>query len=208
MTHRKIIFNSFSNVMKLVSYLIVSFFMTPFLVHNLGVMLYGIWAMVLSVVGYMTLMDLGMQTAVMKYIAECDMGKDKEKISQIILNSLIFYGFITIVGFIILVILAWGGISILKIDPNYKKIIQLVLLIMGIDMLMVFPGTVFQGVLTGMQLFYITNSISIIILLFKTCIVYLVISKGGGIIGLALISLFGNLFEYIIIFILMSILNY
>lgn len=202
MNNRIIFFNNLSNVMKLGSYLAVSFFMTPFLVHTLGVTHYGIWAIVLSVVGYMTLMDLGMQSAVMKYVAEYDGKKDKEALSEVIISSLVFYGIVALVGGFILIIFVWIGLPLLKINPAHFNVVRWILLIMGIDMLLVFPGTVFQGVLTGMQLFYITNSVSIILIFFKAGAIYLAISNGNGLVAMALITLLGNLIEYCIFFIL------
>jgi len=204
MTHRTILLNNFSNVAKLVFYILVSFFMTPFYVHTLGVTLYGIWAMVLSVVGYMTLMDFGMQNAVMKYIAECEGKEDKEGLSEIIISALVFYSLIAIVGSSFLIIFVFQGLPLLRVDPYHFSIVKWVLLIMGIDMLLVFPGTVFQGALTGMQLFYVTNSISIVVNFIKAVMIYLALSRSHGLIEMALIILLMNLLEYGIFFALVK----
>ena len=204
MSHRAIFANNLSNVMKLISYLVISFFMTPFYVRILGLTLYGIWAMVISVVGYMTLMDFGMQSAVMKYIAESEGKEDKEGLSEIIISALVFYSLVAIVGGSFLIIFVFKGLPLFKVDPYHLSIVKWVLLIMGIDMLLVFPGTVFQGALTGMQLFYVTNSISIVLNFIKAGMIYLTLTKGHGLIGMALIILPMNLLEYSIFFALVK----
>lgn len=186
--------------MKLAAYLAVSFIMTPFLVNTLGTTLYGIWAMVLSVVGYMNLIDMGMQSAVMKYVAEYVGKEDKEGLAQIITNALFFYLIIAFAGGLILTFLVWAGLPLLGINPDQLKMVQLILLIMGIDMLLTLPGTVFLGVLQGAQLFYVANTVSIILTFIRAGVVYWALFKGYKLVGLAVISLMGNILEYGIFF--------
>jgi len=186
--------------MKLTAYLAVSFIMTPFLVKTLGTTLYGIWAMVLSVVGYMNLIDMGMQSAVMKYVAEYTGKEDKQGLAQIIANALLFYLIIACVGGLILAFLVWAGLPLLGIHPDQLKMVQTILWIMGIDMLLTLPGTVFLGVLQGAQLFYVANTVSIILTLIRAGIVYWALFMGYKLIALAVISLLGNLLEYGIFF--------
>lgn len=184
--------------MKLAAYLAVSFVMTPFLVHQLGITLYGIWTMVLSVVGYMNLMDIGMQSAVMKYVAEYAGKEDQEGLAQVIANALFFYSIVAFVGGVILAVLVGRGVPLLSIQPDQLKTVQFVLLIMGIDMLLTLPGTVFLGVLQGVQLFYVANIVSILSTLLKAGVVFSALSGGYGLRALALITLIGNIFEYAI----------
>ena len=196
LTHKRIFLNNISNVSKLVVYLAIAFFMTPFYVRTLGLTLYGIWAMIMSVVGYMTLMDLGMQTAVMKYVAEYEGKKDREGLSQVIASALAFYGLIAIVGGSALFVLVWYGLPLFNLDSNYIETVRWVLLIMGLDMFLVFPGTVFQGALTGLQLFYLTNAITICVSMITAGTIYFYLSIGYGLITMALISLTGNIVQY------------
>lgn len=201
-SHRHIFFNNFSNVMKLVSYLAVSFFMMPFYVKTLGVTLYGIWTIVITVVGYMALIDFGMQSAVMKYIAECEGQNDREGISDVIASALVFYSFIAVMGGIALSAVVWKGFHLFKVNSEHLRTVQSIVLILGIDMILVFPGTVFHGVLTGMQMFYVTNLVTISLLFVRVGAIYLALSRGNGLVAMALISLIGNLVEYSIFFLL------
>lgn len=198
--HRHIFLNNFSNALGLVAYLIISFFMMPFYLRTLGLTLYGIWHMVQSVVNYMSLMDFGMQSAVQKYVAEYEGKKDRDGLLQVVLSALVFYGLIAFVGGVVLIVLVWKGLPLLNVSPEYLSTVQLLLLIMGSDMLLAFPGTVFLGVLTGMQLFYVTNSIRIGLGIISTAAIYLALSNGHGITAMALISLLGNVVTYIIFF--------
>src|SRR3970040_1613055 len=48
--------------------LLVSFLISPFLVHNLGDIGYGIWAVSLQLCGSLSLLDIGLRTAVTRYL--------------------------------------------------------------------------------------------------------------------------------------------
>ncbi|HEV2246346.1 MAG TPA: hypothetical protein VGW37_06805 [Terriglobia bacterium] len=48
---------------------VVAFFLTPFVIHSLGDRMYGFWTLAAAFVGYYGLMDLGLSSAVNRYIA-------------------------------------------------------------------------------------------------------------------------------------------
>src|SRR6266576_5882596 len=50
--------------------IIVSFFLSPFVVHRLGNIAYGVWVLANSSITYMALLDLGMRGAVGYFVAK------------------------------------------------------------------------------------------------------------------------------------------
>ena len=50
--------------------LATGFLMTPFLLHRLGPVKFGLWALVSSVAAYGSLFDFGMSGAVVKHVAQ------------------------------------------------------------------------------------------------------------------------------------------
>ena len=57
---RAIVRNVFSNWAGLVLNMATAFFMSPFLVRNLGDTWYGLWVLIRSTTGYMSLLDGGL----------------------------------------------------------------------------------------------------------------------------------------------------
>ena len=49
--------------------MVVPFFLTPFVVGHLGSLQYGIWIVSVSTVSYLALLDLGMRSAVIRFVA-------------------------------------------------------------------------------------------------------------------------------------------
>jgi hypothetical protein len=64
--------NVFANWTGYVVGLIVSFFLTPLLVHHLGPASYGVWTLLVSLTAYLGLLDLGIRSAVTRYVARSE----------------------------------------------------------------------------------------------------------------------------------------
>src|SRR6266851_4694630 len=67
---RRVLLSTLSNYAAKVFTLAVWFFLTPFLVHQLGDSAYGLWVLVGSITAYGSLLDFGIAPAVTKYVAE------------------------------------------------------------------------------------------------------------------------------------------
>ena len=58
------------NWIALATNMLVAFFLSPFVVHHLGNVAYGIWTLVVSVTSFMGLLDLGMRGAVTLFVSK------------------------------------------------------------------------------------------------------------------------------------------
>ena len=67
---RRIAQNILSNWFSLVVTTVAGFFLSPYVVHHLGSVVYGVWVIVSSLVSYMNLLDLGLQSAVVRFVSK------------------------------------------------------------------------------------------------------------------------------------------
>jgi O-antigen/teichoic acid export membrane protein len=67
---RRIAQNILSNWLALAVTTVVGFFLSPYVVHRLGNIVYGVWVIVSSLVSYMNLLDLGLQSAVVRFVSK------------------------------------------------------------------------------------------------------------------------------------------
>src|SRR5262245_7293697 len=70
----------------------ISFFMMPFLIGHLGERMYGLWTLVGSILGYYGVMDLGLSSAVSRFISRAIGRRDPEDIKRTICTG--FYLFL------------------------------------------------------------------------------------------------------------------
>ena len=74
--------NSISNYASLFVQIAVGFFLTPFIISHLGQTGYGIWVLVGSFVGYYGLLNLGVSSAIVRYIARYSAQKNTSSLNE------------------------------------------------------------------------------------------------------------------------------
>jgi O-antigen/teichoic acid export membrane protein len=90
-TSRKVIRNTLFNYLAIVSVTLARFIAMPILVNGLGKDRYGIYATVMSVVGYVGLLDLGIGISLTKFVAEYYARRDLKRLNEMLSTSLLLY---------------------------------------------------------------------------------------------------------------------
>lgn len=185
--------NIFSNWASLAVTMATGFFMMPFIVHRLGDTLYGVWTLVVSLVGYGNLLDLGVRSSIIKYVSQHHATNDRARLSSLFATTLSLY---TIIGALVVAI---GAVATLllpllfQVPTNLVGEARLVMLIVGLDLSIKFPGGVFEGFLAGMQRFEVVNGVAIGANLFRTALTVGFLLAGGQLLALAVIALVSDL---------------
>jgi O-antigen/teichoic acid export membrane protein len=84
--------------------IIFSIFVTPIVVSGLGIRAYGVYTFFNTVIGLLGLLDLGVSTAISKYLAEYHAQKDPEKVRRLLGTASIILTGIGIVGLLIFIV--------------------------------------------------------------------------------------------------------
>lgn len=168
---RKLFNNAFSNYANMIISMVIAFVMSPVLVHKLGDVSYGIWALVMSVTGYFSLLDLGMNRAIVRFVSMYEAKGEKEELNYFFNTTLILYSFLGLVIILLTLIVAtllgyfvdFGGQDFLA---------RLVILVMGIDFAFTFPFGVMYAVLIARQEHTIANRINIVNTVLRNLVLY------------------------------------
>lgn len=193
---------TFLTISRLVSVLF-NFFLFPFFVHHLGTSLFGIYLLIVSFTSYFSLLDLGVGTSLLRFIAQHQTRRDTEELNRLINTIFFFYagiGFITALGF---VLLGWF-LPLFKIDPQYIHTGQILAYILAASSLISWPFGIFNNVLGGAQRYDLSGSISILVGILTTFLNIIIILSGYGIIALALTTVFCNLVGNLLSFLLVK----
>lgn len=179
---------------------IVAFIISPVMVKSLGNTDYGLWEMVMGVIGYMGLLDLGIGPALLRHVA-VDNGKgNRQDLQKTISTAMIF--FISIGFFAMLLFL---GLSV------YPHILTgrstagtenfgLVLFLFAVNAVLVFPLAAYLGILMGLQRHHLINSTRSVITIIRTAVAYylLVHVPGKGLLILVSIEITCNVLQFVI----------
>lgn len=175
----------------------IAFFLTPFLVHTLGDAQYGIWSIAASLSGYMSLLDLGISSALTRYVAKYKKISDITKLNSIINSALLlllFCGFaVVLVSPIVSTIL----VRLINIDVGMQKTVKILAILISCDVA-IFLGTgTFRGILRGLQRYDITNTVQVISGILNAILFFVFLTKGYGLVAMALISIFSKIVSII-----------
>lgn len=202
----KVTRNIFSNWAALLLNLIISFFLAPFVVNQLGSVYYGIWVIMMQLTGYLYLLDFGVRESVIRYVSKHDAADELPQIEQVVNAALRIYGCISLICLILAAIAAYFFPYIFNIAPEAVSTARHVVVITGVNMAQFFLFNVYVGVLMGIQRFDIFNKISIISSVIRVVLIVYFLHQGYGILALAYIQLAVNLFTNILVFLRSQIL--
>lgn len=189
---KKILKNVVSNWANLFVSLVISFFLAPFILHKIGNVYFGVWALVTQVTGYLWLLDFGVRESVIKYVAEYHEKKDHKVLNEVINGSLRMYGFVCFACILVAICLAIFFPIVFAISDDVLPVARLLVLITGLDIAQSFIFNVFLGILMGLQRYDLFSKISIGASIARAVLTVAFLSHGYGIVTLALIQFLLN----------------
>ena len=73
----------------------IKFLLFPFIISITGKEIFGIYMLVMTMIGYINLADLGVSSALQKYVAEYKGKNDQNTLMEVISASFLFYLFVS-----------------------------------------------------------------------------------------------------------------
>jgi O-antigen/teichoic acid export membrane protein len=197
---KKVVKNTVANWANLLISLVISFFLAPFVLHKIGNVHYGIWALVTQVTGYLWLLDFGVRDSVVKYVAEYHAKENRDMLAQIISASLKMYSLLCLGCVVFSGVFAFFLPHIFHIAQDAVPTAQVVMIIAGLDIAQAFVFNVFVGTLMGIQRYDVFSKISIMASLIRTTLFVVFLSHGHGLVAIILIQFLTNSCSNLIIF--------
>jgi len=182
-----------SNWFGLAANLVISFFMAPFIVHKLGNSSYGLWALMLQLTGYMGVVDVGLRSALVRFVSRLRAQNDQDGLNELMSSTLQLYS-----GFALLCLLggsflAFFALPHLHVPPALLLQARNTLLIASVILASDFVFATFQGSLAGLSRWDLRNLISTGVLILRAGLTFAMLSRGHGLVTLALVQLFASL---------------
>ncbi len=197
-TSHKLIKGSAFRTINFISQIVVTLFLMPFVVHNLGDRLYGFWSLIGVFIGYYGLLDLGLATAVNKHISGAIGSDDRDECNRIFNTAFSLYLGLGIIALIISFIIA-GFAHIIAKNPEDASLFSKAILILGLNMAIGFPIRAFDGILTSQLRYDIISGIQFMTLILRTALIVVVLSAGYKVLALAVVTLLASIPGKIII---------
>lgn len=159
---------------------LIAFVTTPYVVAKLGIADYGIYILLTSLVGYYSLLDLGFNQGVTKYVAEFREKNEPESVSRSINASLLVQLMLGCTASLLLVAFATPILVLLKVDaPRMAEARTGVYACSAGFFFTMISGT-FNAVLAGLQRYDLTGKVDSLINLLLTVMTVLLLFLGFG----------------------------
>ena len=169
---------------------IVGILLTPFIIKSLGSSEYGVYLLVGSVVAYLGLMNLGIDNAIVRYVAKYKVKNDKVGEQKFLGTTMWIYiiisFFLTIIGIIIYFNLESIFANSLNADELEKAKIMFAILVGNIAI--AFPGGTFMAICEGYENFVFPNTMSIIKYIIRAFTIVCLLLLGGKAISIVVLD--------------------
>jgi O-antigen/teichoic acid export membrane protein len=182
---QRVIANAGSNYASLIVAIFCSFLIAPILVQELGDVRYGIWTLVISFTGYFSLMDLGLNRAVIRYISKHEARSDHDSLSRFTTTIVAIFTGLGLLVATITSLLCLILPSLIELGAH-KTIAQATLLISGLGFAALFPLSIPAGILMARQEHTVLNGITVFTTIARSIAVYVVLITHPSLIALAL----------------------
>ena len=181
--------------------LAVMFFLSPFVVHTLGNATYGVWSLLVSLTGYLGLVEIGVRVSTGRYINYYLGRGEPDKVSNVVSTSLAFY-----TGVSILVLGVAAGLGMFFGDIFSKAPTELaaqakwILLLLGANIWLGFYSATFSQLLHAKDRFDLRNVGDVTVLAIRTAGTVWALKAGYGLVVLAVVQVASGLWGCAILY--------
>ncbi len=169
--------------------LVAAFFMSPILVHGLGDHRYGIWALLDSVLAYLTLFDLGVAASVVRYVARFEVVRDDGALNRVFSTSLCIFAAAGLVVLALTLGVAFAALGLLGVPENLADDARRALVLLGLNLAVGLPLNVFPAVLDGLGRYPAKTAIRTVGLALRCLVVFFLVRNGTSLAQLAAVML-------------------
>ncbi len=189
--------NSVSATLLYCTSVVTSLLMAPVIVRSFGAEAYGVWELMLGLVGYLGLLDLGVTPALIRYIAVAKGGDDRAQLQRVFSAGRLFCLALAIIGALLLVLAAVRPDILFNAKAAASDEIRRALLLFSITFALNYACAAPVCYLLGAQRYTLVNGFRIVQAIVQTGVSYYVLVRGPSspLVALATITACGAAVE-------------
>jgi O-antigen/teichoic acid export membrane protein len=174
---------------------VVGLLLTPFIIRSFGSAEYGLYTMIGALVGYMSVLDFGLNNTIVRFVAKYQAEKDKEGEENFLAHSFIMYFFISILVTILGLILYYNLESLYSetLTPDQIDKAKVMMLLLIFNLAVSLPGGAFSGICYGYEEFILPKITNIVRYIVRSILVVVILLYGADAVGLIILDTIMNL---------------
>jgi O-antigen/teichoic acid export membrane protein len=164
--------------------LLIGLLMLPFNALHLGASEYGLWMLAASIVAYFPILDLGLGGAMERSVAHYRAQRDPDAINEVASTLVFVFAATGLAAFLVVTGIAWNLGSLFDLNPSQARTGRLLIMIIGMQVALGLPFTIFGGVVNGFQRVYLNAAVGAAVSLAVAAVNATVLLAGGGLVTL------------------------
>ena len=177
--HRRLTINSLSNLGSYLVSLGIAFALTPFIVRSLGNSLYGFWVLLTTFIGYASVLEMGVQPAVVKLVGQYRARGDLERLRDLLQAAFVFFAAAGALSAFVLAVVLPPFVPRFVEELATVPHIRTLFMVIAADAIVMFMNYLASGILYGHQLYYAKNLIDITMWIVNAGLLVAFLPQGG-----------------------------
>jgi O-antigen/teichoic acid export membrane protein len=177
-----------SNWFGLIVLAVSNILLTPLMIHHLGVVDYGVWVLASSLLDYYGLLDLGMRSAMFRYVALFRGGIQRDEVNRTFTSAL----FLVAGTAAVICVLSLGVASIfprfMSLQGTSPRVLGSLLFLLGISVAIMFPTRMLATYITAHQRWDLYNAAGIVAVVTRAIVIVVVLKMGYGLLTIAIVT--------------------
>ncbi len=182
---KRIAVNTATNLARYSSSILVVFLITPFIIHNVGNDIYGVWVIILSLLSYAAMLEFGLQESLVKLVSGYEAKGDNKKINEVFSFSIWSMSLFSILCFLVFYFVLPNFLDVFIKNQANMQVAEALLMVLSFDVAIILLKFVFNGMIYGFQLYYIKNTLDIVLSVANPLMIFLFIRGGLDFMALA-----------------------
>jgi O-antigen/teichoic acid export membrane protein len=164
---------------------VIAFFLTPFVLHRLGATEFGIWALLVSIASYGSLLDFGIGAALVNYVAGHRAREEWPQARSVLATALWLYLALALAGILLSVAVAYLVTPRLPLTPSHAAQAWWLALLLGSASALSLPCSIPGAALRASSRFEMANLLNTAGAIVSALFTVVILSSGGGLRALA-----------------------
>lgn len=174
---------------------VVGLLLTPFIIRKLGEAEFGLYTLIGAFVGYISVLDLGLNNTIVRFVAKYRAEKNRKDEETFLASTMIIYLFISIIIIII------GAICYINLENIFGKSLttdqlgsaKIMFIISVFNLAITLPGGAFTGICSGYEEFVFPKSVNIARYIMRSLTIVAVLMLGGKAISMVIVDTIMNI---------------
>lgn len=181
--------NAISNWMVLALNILTGFFLTPFIIRYLGDSGYGIWTLVCSFIGYYGLMNMGVSSAIHRFIARYSAKQDAQSLNQVASTALAIFSVTGLLALLVSFLLANILADFFHVNAESRQAFIHLVWLVGLATAVGFPVEVLGAIVLAREHYVALNIANAVRVLVRVVLTVILLKTDYGLLGVGLAPL-------------------